>query len=78
LTWPRYYAFKTEEASCFLSKLFSVCPAPQIGVVHSSESVEHANHMAVQSQYMRPVHHPLVVHTADSDHISGKVSPDAS
>ncbi|XP_056097120.1 calsyntenin-2 [Rhinichthys klamathensis goyatoka] len=43
----------------------------EIGVVHSSESVEHPNHMAVQSQYMRPVHHPLVVHTADSDHISG-------
>uniref|UniRef100_A0A8C2KE21 Calsyntenin-2 n=1 Tax=Cyprinus carpio TaxID=7962 RepID=A0A8C2KE21_CYPCA len=35
---------------------------------------EHVNHMAVQSQYMRPVHHPLVVHTVNSDHISGKVS----
>uniref|UniRef100_A0A8C2KFV9 Calsyntenin-2 n=1 Tax=Cyprinus carpio TaxID=7962 RepID=A0A8C2KFV9_CYPCA len=32
---------------------------------------EHVNHMAVQSQYMRPVHHPLVVHTVNSDHISG-------
>ncbi|TRY95494.1 hypothetical protein DNTS_026152, partial [Danionella cerebrum] len=43
----------------------------EIGLVHSSEAVEHVNHMAVQSQYMRPVHHPLVVHTIDSDHISG-------
>uniref|UniRef100_A0A8C1DDJ7 Calsyntenin-2 n=1 Tax=Cyprinus carpio carpio TaxID=630221 RepID=A0A8C1DDJ7_CYPCA len=39
--------------------------------LHSSEAVEHVNHMAVQSQYMRPVHHPLVVHTVNSDHISG-------
>uniref|UniRef100_A0A8C1J8Y7 Calsyntenin-2 n=1 Tax=Cyprinus carpio TaxID=7962 RepID=A0A8C1J8Y7_CYPCA len=36
-----------------------------------SEAVEHVNHMAIQSQYMRPVHHPLVVHTVNSDHISG-------
>uniref|UniRef100_A0A8C2IA32 Calsyntenin-2 n=1 Tax=Cyprinus carpio TaxID=7962 RepID=A0A8C2IA32_CYPCA len=39
--------------------------------LHSSEAVEHVNHMAVQSQFMRPVHHPLVVHTVNSDHISG-------
>lgn len=63
---------------CCLSELFSVCPASQIGIVHSSEAVAHVNHMAVQSQYMRPVHHPLVVHTVNSDHISGKVSLDAS
>uniref|UniRef100_A0A8C1TB05 Calsyntenin-2 n=1 Tax=Cyprinus carpio TaxID=7962 RepID=A0A8C1TB05_CYPCA len=43
----------------------------EIGIVHSSEAVEHVNHMAVQSQFMRPVHHPLVVHTVNSDHISG-------
>ncbi|KAI4886889.1 hypothetical protein NFI96_010502 [Prochilodus magdalenae] len=54
----------------------SVCPymldfCEPIAVVHSSEAVEHVNHMAVQSQYMRPVHHPLVVHTVNSDHISG-------
>uniref|UniRef100_A0A671QFT8 Calsyntenin-2-like n=1 Tax=Sinocyclocheilus anshuiensis TaxID=1608454 RepID=A0A671QFT8_9TELE len=43
----------------------------EIGIVRSSEAVEHVNHMAVQSQFMRPVHHPLVVHTVNSDHISG-------
>ncbi|XP_016124696.1 calsyntenin-2 [Sinocyclocheilus grahami] len=43
----------------------------EIAIVHSSEAEEHVNHMAVQSQYMRPVHHPLVVHTVNSDHISG-------
>ncbi|KAI7810223.1 putative calsyntenin-2 [Triplophysa rosa] len=43
----------------------------EIGIAHNSEAVEHVNHMAVQSQFMRPVHHPLVVHTVNSDHISG-------
>uniref|UniRef100_A0A8B9H8Z4 Calsyntenin-2 n=1 Tax=Astyanax mexicanus TaxID=7994 RepID=A0A8B9H8Z4_ASTMX len=43
----------------------------EIGVLHSSEPVEHVNHMAAESQYMRPVHHPLMVHTINSDHISG-------
>uniref|UniRef100_A0A672KHN1 Cadherin domain-containing protein n=1 Tax=Sinocyclocheilus grahami TaxID=75366 RepID=A0A672KHN1_SINGR len=42
--------------------------------LHTGNAEEHVNHMAVQSQYMRPVHHPLVVHTVNSDHISGKVS----
>ncbi|XP_062848976.1 calsyntenin-2-like [Trichomycterus rosablanca] len=41
----------------------------EIGVVHNSEPAEHVNHMAVQSQYVRPVHQPLVVYS--SDHISG-------
>uniref|UniRef100_A0A672KBS4 Calsyntenin-2 n=1 Tax=Sinocyclocheilus grahami TaxID=75366 RepID=A0A672KBS4_SINGR len=39
--------------------------------LHTGNAEEHVNHMAVQSQYMRPVHHPLVVHTVNSDHISG-------
>uniref|UniRef100_A0A8C2IA44 Calsyntenin-2 n=1 Tax=Cyprinus carpio TaxID=7962 RepID=A0A8C2IA44_CYPCA len=39
--------------------------------LHTGHAVEHVNHMAVQSQFMRPVHHPLVVHTVNSDHISG-------
>ncbi|CDQ69028.1 unnamed protein product [Oncorhynchus mykiss] len=42
----------------------------EISVLHNSAPVEHVNHMAVQSQYMRPVHHPLMVHTLNS-HISG-------
>uniref|UniRef100_A0AAR2JBS3 Calsyntenin-2 n=1 Tax=Pygocentrus nattereri TaxID=42514 RepID=A0AAR2JBS3_PYGNA len=43
----------------------------EVRILHSSEAVEHVNHLAVQSQYMRPVHHPLVVHTVNSDHIAG-------
>ncbi|XP_035391897.1 calsyntenin-2 [Electrophorus electricus] len=43
----------------------------EVGIVHSSEAVEHANHAAAQAQFMRPVHHPLVVHAVDSGHISG-------
>ncbi|MCI4377931.1 hypothetical protein PGIGA_G00209110 [Pangasianodon gigas] len=35
----------------------------EIRIVHSVGSVEHVNQMAVQSQYMRPIHHPLVIHT---------------
>ncbi|XP_042559000.1 calsyntenin-2 [Clupea harengus] len=43
----------------------------EVGVVHSSVVVEHVNHMASQPQYMRPVHHPIMVHTVSSNHISG-------
>ncbi|MCJ8732067.1 hypothetical protein PDJAM_G00206690 [Pangasius djambal] len=35
----------------------------EVRVVHSVGAVEHVNQMAVQSQYMRPIHHPLVIHT---------------
>ncbi|XP_053351585.1 calsyntenin-2 [Clarias gariepinus] len=35
----------------------------ELRIIHSIESVEHVNHMAAQSQYMRPVHEPLVIHT---------------
>ncbi|XP_028833051.1 calsyntenin-2 isoform X1 [Denticeps clupeoides] len=43
----------------------------EVSVVHSSEAVEHVNHMVAQPQYMRPVHHPLMVHTLNSNHNSG-------
>uniref|UniRef100_A0A3P9B2R4 Calsyntenin-2 n=1 Tax=Maylandia zebra TaxID=106582 RepID=A0A3P9B2R4_9CICH len=33
----------------------------EVSVLHHSAPVEHANHMAVQPQYMRPVHHPLMI-----------------
>uniref|UniRef100_A0A6Q2ZDK4 Calsyntenin-2 n=1 Tax=Esox lucius TaxID=8010 RepID=A0A6Q2ZDK4_ESOLU len=42
----------------------------EVSILHNSPPVEHVNHMAVQSQYMRPVHHPLMVHTLNS-HVSG-------
>lgn len=35
----------------------------EIRIVHSAESVEHVNQMAVQSPYMRPIHQPLVIQT---------------
>uniref|UniRef100_A0A7N8Y803 Calsyntenin-2 n=1 Tax=Mastacembelus armatus TaxID=205130 RepID=A0A7N8Y803_9TELE len=36
----------------------------EVSVLHHSEHVEHVNHMAAQPQYMRPVHHPLMIHRA--------------
>ncbi|XP_064848484.1 calsyntenin-2-like [Oncorhynchus masou masou] len=42
----------------------------EVSLVHNAVPVEHVNHMAVQSQYMRSVHHPLMVHSVNS-HISG-------
>ncbi|CDQ98936.1 unnamed protein product [Oncorhynchus mykiss] len=42
----------------------------EVSLVHNAAPVEHVNHMAVQSQYMRSVHHPLMVHSVNS-HISG-------
>ncbi|KAK2860971.1 hypothetical protein Q7C36_005137 [Tachysurus vachellii] len=44
----------------------------EVRIVHSVETVEHVNQMAVQSQYMRPIHHPLVFHT------NSKYMPDTS
>ncbi|KAJ8389584.1 hypothetical protein AAFF_G00118210 [Aldrovandia affinis] len=43
----------------------------EVSVLHRSEVVEHVNHMAVQSQYMRAVHHPVMVHSLTSVHGSG-------
>ncbi|XP_034038356.1 calsyntenin-2-like [Thalassophryne amazonica] len=38
----------------------------EVTVLHHSPPVEHVNHMTAQSQYMRPVHHPLMIHTLNS------------
>uniref|UniRef100_A0A3P9PGU2 Calsyntenin 2a n=1 Tax=Poecilia reticulata TaxID=8081 RepID=A0A3P9PGU2_POERE len=38
----------------------------EISVLHHTAPMEHVNHMAAQSQYMRPVHHPLMIHTPNS------------
>lgn len=46
-------------------------PASQVSVLHHSAPVEHVNHMAAQPQYMRPVHHPLMIHSLNS-HMPGK------
>lgn len=43
----------------------------QVSVLHHSAPVDHVNHMAANPQYMRPVHHPLMIHTFNS-HMSGK------
>lgn len=61
---------KSEHVYLFRLKRDLSCP--QVGVVHSSVVVEHVNHMAAQPQYMRPVHHPIMVHTVSSNHISGE------
>uniref|UniRef100_A0A669CXC6 Calsyntenin-2 n=1 Tax=Oreochromis niloticus TaxID=8128 RepID=A0A669CXC6_ORENI len=49
----------------------------EVSVLHHSAPVEHANHMAVQSQYMRPIHHPLMMHSLNS-HMSGSAPPAAT
>lgn len=46
-------------------------PPLQLSALHHSAPVEHVNHMVAQPQYMRPVHHPLMIHTLNS-HMSGK------
>ncbi|XP_062848908.1 calsyntenin-2-like [Trichomycterus rosablanca] len=43
----------------------------EIGIVHISEAIRLVNQMAVQPLYIRPVHHPLVIQTVNSDQISG-------
>lgn len=43
----------------------------QVSVLHHSAPVDHVNHMAANPQYMRPVHHPLMIHTFNS-HMSSK------
>lgn len=48
------------------------CVLPlQVSILHHSAPVEHVNHMAAQPQYMRPVHHPFMIHTLNS-HVSGE------
>lgn len=51
--------------------VFKVLLLLQVTVPHHVAPVEHVNHMAVQPPYMRPVHHPLMIHTLNS-HMSGK------
>ncbi|KAI1882979.1 hypothetical protein AGOR_G00240460 [Albula goreensis] len=51
----------------YTSNEFSI----EVSVLHRSQAVEHVNHMAVQSQYMRAIHHPVVVHSLNSVHGSG-------
>ncbi|XP_062285190.1 calsyntenin-2-like [Scomber scombrus] len=49
----------------------------EVSLLHHSAPVEHINHMAAQPQYMRPVHHPLMIHTMNS-HMSGAAPPAAT
>ncbi|KAI4810282.1 hypothetical protein KUCAC02_019121, partial [Chaenocephalus aceratus] len=49
----------------------------EVSVLHHSAPVEHVNHMAVQAPFMRPVHHPLMMHTLNS-HMSGSAPPAAT
>ncbi|KAM8838502.1 calsyntenin-2 [Synchiropus picturatus] len=50
----------------------------EVSVLHHSPPVEHVNHMAAaQPQYMRPVHHPLMIHTLNT-HMSGPPPPAAT
>ncbi|XP_031136906.1 calsyntenin-2 [Sander lucioperca] len=49
----------------------------EVSVLHHSAPVEHVNHMAVEPQYMRPVHHPLMIHTLNT-HMSGAAPPAAT
>uniref|UniRef100_A0A3Q2EAA8 Calsyntenin-2 n=1 Tax=Cyprinodon variegatus TaxID=28743 RepID=A0A3Q2EAA8_CYPVA len=38
----------------------------EVSVLHHTAPMEHVNHMAAQAQYMRPVHHPLMIHSLNS------------
>uniref|UniRef100_A0A3B3I3U3 Calsyntenin-2 n=1 Tax=Oryzias latipes TaxID=8090 RepID=A0A3B3I3U3_ORYLA len=49
----------------------------EVTLPHHAAPVEHVNHMAVQPPYMRPVHHPLMIHTLNS-HTSGSAPPAAT
>uniref|UniRef100_A0A8C5GW77 Calsyntenin-2 n=1 Tax=Gouania willdenowi TaxID=441366 RepID=A0A8C5GW77_GOUWI len=49
----------------------------ELSVLHRSVLVEHVNHMVAQPQLMRPVHHPLMIHTLNS-HTTGAAPPTAT
>uniref|UniRef100_H2RKH9 Calsyntenin-2 n=1 Tax=Takifugu rubripes TaxID=31033 RepID=H2RKH9_TAKRU len=49
----------------------------EVSLLHQSAPVEHVNHMAANPQYMRPVHHPLMIHTFNS-HMSEAAPPAAT
>ncbi|KAG7254891.1 hypothetical protein CRUP_020189 [Coryphaenoides rupestris] len=48
-----------------------------LGVLHHTAPVEHVNHMMAQPQYLRPVHHPLMIHTLNA-HTQGAAPPAAT
>lgn len=69
---PCMYFPTSTVVPCCSPVRMSLCPLPlQVSVLHHSVSPEHANHMAAQPQYMRPVHHPFMIHTLNS-HMSGE------
>uniref|UniRef100_A0A3P8VY70 Calsyntenin-2 n=1 Tax=Cynoglossus semilaevis TaxID=244447 RepID=A0A3P8VY70_CYNSE len=49
----------------------------EVSLLHHSAPVEHVNHLASQQQYIRPVHHPLMIHTLNS-HMPGTAPPAAT
>ncbi|XP_057713272.1 calsyntenin-2 [Corythoichthys intestinalis] len=49
----------------------------EVSVLHHAKPVEHVNHVAAQPQYLKAVHHPLMIHTSNS-HISGPAPPAAT
>lgn len=49
----------------------------EMSLLHHSAPVEHPNHMAALSQFVRPVHHPLMIHSFNS-HMTGPAPPAAT
>nr|XP_015216408.1 PREDICTED: calsyntenin-2 [Lepisosteus oculatus] len=42
----------------------------EVNVLHSSNFMEHVNHMAVQPQYLQAIHHPVMGHNLNTAHSS--------
>ncbi|KAI1894007.1 hypothetical protein AGOR_G00129560 [Albula goreensis] len=40
----------------------------EVSVLHSSQAVDHVNHMAAQPQYLQAIHHPVLAHSQSSAH----------
>ncbi|CAL1579882.1 unnamed protein product [Knipowitschia caucasica] len=50
----------------------------EMSLLHRSAApVEHVNHMAAASQFMRPAHHPLMIHSLNT-HMTGPAPPAAT
>uniref|UniRef100_A0A1A8SAS7 Calsyntenin-2 n=1 Tax=Nothobranchius rachovii TaxID=451742 RepID=A0A1A8SAS7_9TELE len=49
----------------------------EVSVLHRAAPMEHINHVAAPPQYMRPVHHPLMIHALNS-HMSEAAPPAAT
>uniref|UniRef100_A0A1A8E8V7 Calsyntenin-2 n=1 Tax=Nothobranchius kadleci TaxID=1051664 RepID=A0A1A8E8V7_NOTKA len=49
----------------------------EVSVLHRAAPMEHINHVAAPPQYMRPVHHPLMIHALNS-HTSEAAPPAAT